>query len=415
MSKPGFLEKLLDGAGVEWRALGEVCEIYGGLTGKSKADFEDGNASYISYKNIFENIDVDFEKLESVNVSSSEKQHTVKYGDVLFTGSSENAEEVGMSSAVTTRCENYVYLNSFSFGVRFNEDICLTPEFSKYLFRSHSIRKQIVKTANGVTRFNISKVQFKKLLIPILCPENPEKSLRIQGEIVRILDKFTGLKVELTAQLGAELTARKKQYEYYRNKLLTFDDVEWKALGDRHFFEVLDRERKPIKADLRTPGATPYYGANNIQDYVNGYTHDGEYVLIAEDGSASLENYSIQYTTGKFWANNHVHVVCGKSIVNTRFLYHYLGIVNFIPFLTGVGRPKLTRKKMVEIPIPIPFPDNQEKSLAEQARIVSILDKFDMLLNSISKGLPREIELRQKQYEYYRNLLLDFPRPDGGA
>ena len=82
--------------------------------------------------------------------------------------------------------------------------------------------------------------------------------------------------------------------------------VEFVKLGDCCAIE--DNKRKPIKASERTSGKTPYYGANNIQDYVDGFTHDGEYVLIAEDGSSSLENYSIQYVNGKFWANNHVHV-----------------------------------------------------------------------------------------------------------
>jgi type I restriction enzyme S subunit len=154
-----------DDGEVEWKALGEISEIYGGLTGKNKQDFENGNATYIPYKNIFDNIEIKMDKLESVKVAGSEKQHTVKYGDVLFTGSSERADEAGMSSAVTEKIENSIYLNSFSFGVRFNENITLAPEFLKYLFRSHFMRKEIAKTANGVTRFNISKAQFKKLQI----------------------------------------------------------------------------------------------------------------------------------------------------------------------------------------------------------------------------------------------------------
>lgn len=118
-----FLEKLLDGAEVEWKTLDEISSIYGGLTGKGKADFENGNALYVPYKNIFNNIEVDFNNLETVNVSDDEKQYTIKYGDVLFTGSSETAEEAGMSSAVTTKTEQKIYLNSFSFGLRFNDDV----------------------------------------------------------------------------------------------------------------------------------------------------------------------------------------------------------------------------------------------------------------------------------------------------
>jgi type I restriction enzyme S subunit len=144
MGQMSFLEKLLNGAEVEWKVLGEVSEIYGGLTGKNKQDFENGNATYIPYKNIFDNIEIKMDKLESVKVAGSEKQHTVKYGDVLFTGSSERADEAGMSSAVTEKIENSIYLNSFSFGVRFNENITLAPEFLKYLFRSHFMRAKRV-------------------------------------------------------------------------------------------------------------------------------------------------------------------------------------------------------------------------------------------------------------------------------
>jgi len=89
----------------------------------------------------------------------------------------------------------------------------------------------------------------------------------------------------------------------FMEKLLDRVEVEWKTLEDEDFVEIANRGRKPVKSSLRVIGKTPYYGANNIQDYVEGHTHDGEYVLIAEDGSASLERYSIQYVTGKFWAN----------------------------------------------------------------------------------------------------------------
>ncbi|MCJ6183533.1 restriction endonuclease subunit S [Klebsiella pneumoniae] len=194
----------------------------------------------------------------------------------------------------------------------------------------------------------------------------------------------------------------------YLEKLLDGVAVGWKLLGDSSFFEIANNGRKPVKSSLRVSGKTPYYGANNIQDYVDGYTHNGEYVLIAEDGSANLERYSIQYTTGKFWANNHVHVVRGKSGVNSRFLYHYLCIVNFIPFLTGGGRAKLTKGQLIEISVPIPCPDNPEKSLAIQGEIVRILDTF----TSLTAELTAELTARKKQYNYYRDQLLSFKERD---
>ncbi|OAV25995.1 restriction endonuclease subunit S [Moraxella catarrhalis] len=184
------------------------------------------------------------------------------------------------------------------------------------------------------------------------------------------------------------------QHSFLQN-LLQGQAVEWKTLGE--VCDILDNLRKPIKASLRLAGSNPYYGANNIQDYVDGFTHDGEYVLIAEDGSSSLENYSIQWATGKFWANNHVHVVSAKECLNNRFLFHFLKKMNFIPYLTGGTRAKLTKAKMIEIQIPIP-------PLSVQSQIVQILDTF----TELNDQLTAELSMRQKQYQYYRNKLLTF-------
>jgi type I restriction enzyme S subunit len=173
------------------------------------------------------------------------------------------------------------------------------------------------------------------------------------------------------------------------------DGVEYVRLAE--CCDIEDNKRKPVKSSLRIPGDTPYYGANNIQDYVEGYTHYGQYVLIAEDGSASLENYSVQYVDGFFWANNHVHVIKGRKDLDTKFLYYYLTSFNFIPFLTGGTRAKLNKRNMEKIPIPIP-------PLPVQQEIVRILDTFTELI----KELNAELDRRRKQYEYYRNLLLTF-------
>ena len=182
--------------------------------------------------------------------------------------------------------------------------------------------------------------------------------------------------------------------------------VEWKPLGEVCL--IADNLRKPVKASLRVAGKIPYYGANNIQDYVDGYTHDGEFLLIAEDGSASLTNYSIQWVVGKFWANNHVHVVQGNKLLNNRFLFHYLRQMNFIPYLVGGDRAKLTKAKMLEIKIPIP-------SLETQQKIVKILDKFTELEATLEATLEAELALRKRQYQYYRNFLLDFNNQIGGG
>ena len=184
-----------------------------------------------------------------------------------------------------------------------------------------------------------------------------------------------------------------KNNRTFLEKLLDGSEVEWKPLDE--VANIVNNARKPVKSSSRVSGNIPYYGANNIQDYVEGYTHEGEFVLIAEDGSASLENYSIQSAVGKFWANNHVHVVNGKEKLNNRFLYHYLTNMNFIPFLAGKERAKLTKAKLQQIPIPIP-------PLSVQTEIVKILDA----LTALTSELTSELILRQKQYEYYREKLL---------
>ena len=186
-----------------------------------------------------------------------------------------------------------------------------------------------------------------------------------------------------------------KNNRTFLEKLLDGAEVKWMPLDE--VANIANNARKPVKSSLRISGNIPYYGANNIQDYVEGYTHDGEFVLIAEDGSASLENYSIQWAVGKFWANNHVHVVNGKEKLNNRFLYHYLTNMNFIPFLAGKERAKLTKAKLQQIPIPIP-------PLPVQTEIVKILDA----LTALTSELTSELTLRRKQYEYYREKLLSF-------
>lgn len=132
----GLIQELCP-QGVPFAQLEDVGAFYGGLTGKSKNDFNDGNAKFVPYKNIFDNLEVDFQALESVKVSKNENQHEIQLGDVLFTGSSETPNECGMSSVVTIQPTEKTFLNSFSFGVRLNDTSLLIPGFSKHLFRSN--------------------------------------------------------------------------------------------------------------------------------------------------------------------------------------------------------------------------------------------------------------------------------------
>jgi type I restriction enzyme, S subunit len=413
-----FMEKLLKNTHIVWHDLGEISEIYGGLSGKNKADFEDGNAKYISYKNIFNNIEINFDNLDSVKVSTSENQHKVKYGDVLFTGSSETANEAGMSSSVTVNFDEKIYLNSFSFGLRFNDDIQIMPEFSKYLFRSHFMRIEIAKTASGVTRFNVSKARFKKIQIPI-------PPLHVQREIVRILDNFT----ELTAELTAELSARKKQYSYYRDQLLSFEEgeVEFKPLGE---IGELVRGNGLPKTDFTETGVPAihygqiytYYGTftTETKSFVSKETakklkkvNTGDVVItntsenLEDVGKAVVYLGEVQAVTG-----GHATIFKPSKYILGKYFAYFTQTSFFASqkrkYAKGTKVIDVSATDMSKILIPMP-------PIVEQERIVSILDKFDALTNSITEGLPREIKLRQKQYEYYRDILLSFEKVETEA
>ncbi len=201
--------------GVEFRKLGDIGEFYSGLVGKSKKSFSQGNKFYVPYVNVFNNPQLDLNALESVQIGDKEKQNTIQLGDVLFTGSSENLEDCAMSCVVTQKIEKDIYLNSFCFGFRFFDEKLFNPSFLKHFLRDYNFRKNISKVANGVTRFNVSKQLLSKITIPI-------PPLEIQQEIVKILDQFSALTTDLLAGIPAEIKARKKQYEYYREKLLAF-------------------------------------------------------------------------------------------------------------------------------------------------------------------------------------------------
>ena len=410
-----FLERLLDGEKVEWKTLGEVAELYSGLSGKKKEHFQKGNAPYVTYKNIFENLAIDSSILEMVSIESNERQHAIKYGDVLITGSSENIEEVGMTSVVTFHPETEIYLNSFSFGIRFHSAIQLSPEFTKYLFRSELLRKQIMKTASGVTRFNVSKKKFSAITLPI-------PPLRVQSRIVEILDKFT------------ELEARNKQYDFYRNRLLDFalrDDlkgqVEWKTLGE--VCNVVGRIgfRGYTRNDLveRGEGAISISPTNIVNQNLNLSAEKNTYIswekynespeikirvgdiVLVKTGSTIGKVAIVRELNEKATINPQMVVLKGISCLPA-YLAYYVCTPNFqlrLKSLSGQGSvPNISQAKLKTIPIPLP-------PLSEQRRIVDILDRFDTLTNSISEGLPREIALRRKQYEYYRDALLRFPQP----
>ncbi len=171
--------------------------------------------------------------------------------------------------------------------------------------------------------------------------------------------------------------------------------VEFKTLGE--VCEIHDAKRKPVTKSQRASGEYPYYGANGIQDYVNDYIFDGTFLLIGEDGSVINKDKSpvINWAKGKIWVNNHAHILSEKKdIVLLRFLYYYLQTIDVSDLVWGTP-PKLNQQNLRSIEIPLP-------PLEIQKKIVECLDKF----SALAAELQAELQLRRKQYEYYRTQLL---------
>lgn len=177
--------------------------------------------------------------------------------------------------------------------------------------------------------------------------------------------------------------------------------VEWKKLGE--VCEVLDSQRKPVSKGKRRAGIYPYYGANGIQDYVDDFIFDGTFLLLGEDGSVINEDKSpiLHWAIGKIWVNNHAHILKENSNASLRYLYYILQCTDVSDIVRGMP-PKINQANMCNILLPIP-------SLSEQERIVGILDTFTSAIDN----LKAQIAQRRKQYEYYRDQLLDLEGKEG--
>ena len=368
-----FLEKLLNGAEVEWKPLGKVTDI---KTGQSVS-----KNIIAQNPGIYPVINSGREPLGFINEWNTENDPI---------GITTRGAGVG---SITWQ-EGKYFRGNLNYSVTIKSEYELNVRFLYHILLHFQKEIHNLCSFTGIPALNASEL--KKLEIPI-------PPLSVQTKIVKILDALTAL----TSELTSELTLRRKQYEYYREKLLSEEDLgkvgfEWKTLDQ--ISENLDSKRKPITSGLRTSGKIPYYGASGIVDYVKDYIFDGDFLLISEDGANLLaRNTPIAFSaSGKIWVNNHAHILKFETYEERRFIEFYLNKIDLTPYISGAAQPKLNKKNLNSIKFPVP-------SIPEQQRIVSILDKFETLTNSITEGLPLAIEQSQKRYEYYRELLLNFP------
>lgn len=409
-----YLERLLDGETVEWKTLGEICEkvCSGGTPLTSHSKYYEGNIPWLRTQ------DIDWQEVHDTEIKITEEAIANSSAKLI----PKNCVIVAMYGATAAKaCINKIPLTT-------NQACCnlqIDEKQAHYKYAYYWICNEYerLRAQGEGSQSNLNAKKIKSYPIPV-------PPLRVQARIVDILDKFTQLEAELEDKLAKELEARNKQYDFYRNRLLDFahrDDlagqVEWKTLGE---VAELVRGNGLSKKDFSEFGVPAihygqiytYYG-NETQEtlsFVSPGTakqlkkvYPGNIVItntsenIEDVCKSVLYSGNLEAVTG-----GHATIIRTKDCILPKYLVYYTLTLDFFTqkkrLAKGTKVIDVSAKDLTKIVLPLP-------PLSEQRRIVEILDRFDTLTNSISEGLPREIALRRKQYEYYRDALLRFPPP----
>lgn len=408
MSKLNKLIQELCPNGVEYRKLGEIGEYIRGVTYDKKSEvqnecdawkvFRANNITLSSNTLNFNDI-----KLVSKSVKVKESQKLVK-DDILICAGSGSKDHIGKVAYIFSDID-YTF-GGFMGVIRVNKNI-LMSRFLFHILTGSLFSKHLEINLNSSTINNLNSQIMNSFEIPL-------PPLPIQEEIVKILDRFA----EYTAELQAELQARKEQYEYYRNLLLTnnfaygsADDKqkitgnareEWKWMKMSEIAEI-KRGVRVVKNDLSEDCCLYPVFQNCLTPlgYKEASNRKGGIPFIIVGGAAG----SIGYSNSDFWAADDCLTIEGNSRVSNRYIYHYLNTKQqyLLSQVRKSSVPRLSRVTIENLMVPVPLLD-------EQLRIVAILDKFDTLVSDLTQGLPAEIAASQERYEYYRDKLLRFER-----
>ena len=412
MSKLDELIKKLCPDGVEYKKVAELTKsICTGLNPRDnfRLNTDDASYYYVTVKEFTTGTIKFTEKTDRISkeaCSIIQKRSNLEKGDVLLSG----IGTIGKVALVDIPTDNFncsesVYLIKLY-------DTIINPKFFIHILRSEKIQAYFHSTSRGSTLKGIRMQDLKSLEIPV-------PPLEIQNEIVQILDKFTSLE----AELEAELEARRKQYEYYRDSLLLENkNAEWKTLSEIGTFE---RGRRFVHGDDREEG-TPcihygelytYYGvwANEVKTHIDPNLKtklrfaDKNDVIIVGAGENNIDIGIAVAWLGDYKVAIHDACYIFRHNQNPKYISYLLRTYNYhLQIKKYVSEGKICSISAEGIgKAKLPFP-----SLEEQERIVSILDRFESLCNDITSGLPAEIEARHKQYEYYRDKLLTFKRKE---
>ena len=406
MSRLGQLLQALCPEGVEYKTLGEIASISRGGNFQKK-DYVEYGIPCIHYGQIYTHYELFVnETISYISEELAQKQKMAVTNDVIMAVTSENIDDV--CKCIAWLGEGQVAVGGHTAIIHHNQN----PKYMVYYLRSSMFYKQKVKLAHGTKVIEVTPDKLVNIIIPV-------PPLTIQNEIVRILDNFTGL----TAELTAELTARKKQYEYYRNQMLTFGtNVTRKKLG-----EIFDFRNGLSKGKDFFGRGTPFIRYTDV--YSHRALRKEDITALVECTSAEMHKLRVSRGDVLFTRTSETAEDVGWSAVmlddiedcvfngftikatpkTDDLLPEYCAYCfvtdNFRNYVAThcafTTRASLTGNTIAEYQMPIPDIDVQR-------RIVNVLDNFDAICFDLNIGLPAEIEARQKQYEYYRDKLLTF-------
>ena len=416
--------------------LGELFEFKNGIN-KEKSSFGKGTP-IINYVNIYKKNKIYFEDLQGLVEATDDEliRYKVKRGDVFFTRTSETIEEIGFTSVLLEDIENCVF-SGFLLRARPLTDLLL-PEYCAYCFSTSSMRNAIIRKSTYTTRALINGTSLSQIEIPL-------PPLEVQKRIVEVLDNFEKTCKELNIELSSEIEKKQKEYEFYRNYLLTFEEKSRQAIlacelaslrskqQAQNLIKILQYVYGYVELELDkvaniTMGVSP--SGNSITDikseknieFHQGKTYFGETMLLQsnvytnEPKKYAEKNSIVMSVRAPVGDTNMVNrkisigrglcsILADEKISLTKYLYYYIksNVDKLKAMSNGSTFEAINSESIRKFTVSLP-------PLEEQQRIVDILDRFDRLCNDISEGLPAEIEARQKQYEYYREKLLNFKK-----
>jgi type I restriction enzyme S subunit len=363
-------------AGVEYKYLGEVGEFIRG-NGLQKKDLFDEGVPAIHYGQIHTRYGVWTDR--TLSFTSSEvaaKLRHARHGDLLIATTSEDDEAVAKATAwlggtdVVLSSDAYIYRHS------------LDPRYASYFFQSEHFQDQKRRHISGTKVRRISGTSLAKILIPV-------PPLEVQRAIVEVLDTFS----KLEAELEAELEARKQQYEHYRAELVVHEDAPLISVGE--IVNSISSGRNKSRSD---GGLFPVYGSTGQIGTTDEASRSGDALLVARVGANAGR---VNAVSGQYDVSDNTLIVIPSEAWDLRFAFHQLTRMNLNQYAVGGGQPLVTGKLLKSLKVHLP-------SLAKQRRVAEVLDRFDVLVNDLSIGLPAELAARRQQYEFYRDKLLTF-------